>query len=40
MKSLPVHQGLSIEEIMAKTWQLKKQVSEIAAPIWCGAINY
>ena len=40
MRSLPVHQGLSIQEIVAKTWQLKEQVPEIAAPIWCGSVNY
>lgn len=36
----PIHRGLSIEEVVAKTWQPKEQVPEIAAPIWGGSLNY
>ncbi|MES2520865.1 MAG: DinB family protein [Bacteroidota bacterium] len=39
-EGIPVHQGLSIEEIVDKTWQTKEQVPEIAAPIWGGSIDY
>lgn len=37
---VPIHRGLSIEEVIAKTWQVKEQVPEIAAPIWGGSLNY
>ncbi len=36
----PVHKGLSIEEVVARTWQPKEQVPEIAAPRWGGALSY
>ena len=36
----PVHRGLSIEEVVAQTWQPKEQVPEIAAPRWGGALAY
>lgn len=36
----PIHRGLSIEEVIAKTWQPKEQVPDIAAPIWGGSLNY
>ena len=36
----PVHQGLSMEEVVAKTWQPKEQVPEIAAPRWGGSLSY
>jgi hypothetical protein len=36
----PVHRGLSIEEVVARTWQTKEKVPEIAAPIWGGSLSY
>ena len=36
----PIHKGLSIEEVVERTWQPKEQVPEIAAPIWRGSISY
>ena len=36
----PIHRGLSIEEVVDKTWQPKEKVPEIAAPIWGGSLNY
>lgn len=36
----PRHQGLSIEEVIARTWQPKEQVPEIAAPRWGGSLSY
>lgn len=35
-----VHRGLSIEEIIGRTWQEKEQVPEIAKPRWGGPIAY
>ena len=35
-----VHHGLPIEEIIAKTWQPKEQVPEVAKPHWGGPIEY
>ncbi|MEJ7681700.1 MAG: hypothetical protein WKG06_28410 [Segetibacter sp.] len=35
-----VHRGLSIEEIIEKTWQPKEQVPESAKPRWGGPIQY
>ena len=35
-----IHQGLSIEEVVDKTWQPKEKVPEIAAPSWGGSIAY
>ncbi|MEM7374946.1 MAG: DinB family protein [Bacteroidota bacterium] len=32
--------GLSIEEIVANTWQPKEQVPAIAAPQWGGSLHY
>ena len=36
----PVHRGLSIEEVVARTWQPKEKVPDIAAPIWGGSLSY
>ncbi len=36
----PVHRGLPIEEVVARTWQPKEQVPAIAAPRWGGAFAY
>lgn len=36
----PIHRGLSIEEVVARTWQSKEKVPEIAAPIWGGSLSY
>jgi DinB superfamily len=36
----PIHRGLSIEEVVALTWQPKEKVPEIAAPIWGGSLGY
>lgn len=36
----PIHRGLSIEEIVARTWQAKEKVPDIAAPIWGGSLSY
>ena len=36
----PVHRGLSIEEVVAQTWQPKEQAPEIAAPHWGGSLAY
>ncbi|HEX4948772.1 MAG TPA: DinB family protein [Blastocatellia bacterium] len=36
----PVHRGLSIEEVIARTWQPKEKVPDIAAPIWGGSLSY
>ncbi len=35
-----IHHGLSIEEIIAKTWQPKEKVPEVAKPRWGGPIQY
>lgn len=35
-----IHQGLSIEEIIEKTWQPKEQVPESAKPKWGGPVEY
>ena len=35
-----IHQGLSIEEVVKKTWQAKEKVPEIAAPRWGGSLDY
>ena len=35
-----VHHGLSIEQIIEKTWQPKEKVPEIARPRWGGPIDY
>ena len=32
--------GLSIEEVVAQTWETKEQVPEIAKPIWGGPLSY
>jgi hypothetical protein len=37
---VPVHQGLSIEQIIEKTWQEKEQVPEVARPRWGGPVEY
>lgn len=36
----PIHHGLSIENIIAKTWQPKEKVPEIAKPRWGGPLNF
>ena len=35
-----VHHGLTIEEIIDKTWKAKEQVPEIAKPRWGGPVEY
>jgi hypothetical protein len=35
-----VHQGLTIEEIIGKTWKEKEQVPESARPRWRGSLEY
>jgi hypothetical protein len=35
-----VHKGLSIEQIIEKTWKEKEQVPEIAKPRWGGPVAY
>ena len=35
-----IHHGLSIEQIIEKTWQPKEQVPEIAKPRWGGPIDF
>lgn len=35
-----IHHGLSIEEIIEKTWQTKEKVPEVAKPHWGGPIEY
>ncbi len=35
-----IHHGLSIEQIIEKTWQPKEQVPEIAKPRWGGPLEY
>ena len=35
-----VHDGLKIEEIIAKTWKDKEQVPEVAKPRWGGPVEY
>lgn len=35
-----IHQGLSIEEIVDKTWQAKEKAPEIAKPKWGGSIDF
>lgn len=35
-----IHDGLSIEAIVEKTWQPQEKVPEIAAPYWGGSIAY
>lgn len=36
----PVHRGLPIEEVVARTWQPKEQVPEVAAPRRGGSLSY
>ena len=36
----PVHAGLTIEEIVAKTWKEKEVSQEMARPKWGGALEY
>ena len=36
----PVHRGLSIEEVIARTWQSKEEVPDVAAPRWGGSLAY
>lgn len=36
----PIHHGLSVEEIVDKTWQPKEVVPPIAAPQWGGSIAF
>jgi hypothetical protein len=36
----PVHHGLSIEEIIGKTWKEKEQVPEVAKPRWGGTLDF
>ena len=35
-----IHHGLPIETIIARTWQEKEQVPEIAKPRWGGPVEY
>jgi hypothetical protein len=35
-----VHKGLSIEQVIEKTWKEKEQVPEIAKPRWGGPVAY
>jgi hypothetical protein len=35
-----IHRGLSIEAVVAKTWQPKETVPEVAAPVWGGSLKY
>lgn len=35
-----IHHGLSIEEIIDKTWKPKEQVPEVAKPRWGGPVEY
>ena len=35
-----IHQGLSIEQIIEKTWQTKENVPETARPRWGGSLKY
>lgn len=35
-----VNRDLTIEEVVAKTWQEKEIVPEIAAPIWGGSLSF
>lgn len=35
-----IHHGLSIEEIIDKTWKPKEQVPEVARPRWGGPVEY
>lgn len=39
-EGIPQHQGRSIEEVVALTWQSKEQVPEVAKPRWGGALDY
>lgn len=36
----PEHQGRTIEEVVALTWQTKEQVPDVARPRWGGALDY
>ena len=36
----PIHRGLSIEEIVEKTWQPKEKAPEVAKPTWGGSIEF
>ena len=36
----PIHRGLSIEEIVEKTWQPKEIAPEIARPRWGGSMEF
>ena len=36
----PVNRGLSIEDVVARTWQPKEQVPEIAVPQWGRSLSY
>jgi len=35
-----IHHGLPIEEIIARTWQPKEKVPEVAKPRWGGPVSY
>ena len=35
-----VHQGLTIEQIIEKTWKPKEQVPEVAKPRWGGPVEF
>ncbi len=35
-----IHQGLSIEQIIEKTWQPKEKVPEVAKPRWGGPLDF
>lgn len=36
----PIHDGLSIEEIVKRTWKEKEEVPEVAKPRWGGPLNH
>jgi hypothetical protein len=36
----PIHDGLSIEAIIEKTWQSKEQAPEVAKPHWGGTLDF
>jgi hypothetical protein len=35
-----VHDGKSIEQVIAETWQEKEQVPAVAAPVWGGSLHF
>ncbi|MGK2863735.1 MAG: hypothetical protein ACSLE0_17515, partial [Chitinophagaceae bacterium] len=35
-----IHKGLSIEQIIEKTWQPKEKVPEVAKPRWGGSVGF